>query len=163
MSDERDVELANLANAEGAHYSLRIIRQARESGLGISLGFALINVESNFTNVFGHDDSIFCGAGQVTEAKYRDYKRQRGTPGQHMQGVGPAQLTWWEFQDAADRRGGCWIPKHNISLAFDHLAALIDSKGKRAGIKAYNGSGAAADRYASKVLDYEDHWHRVLT
>lgn len=163
MSDKRDVELANRAKDAGAKYALRIVRQARKSGLGISLGFALINMESDFSNVFGHDDSIYSGAGGVTRSKYANYKRQRGTPGRRMQGVGPAQLTWWEFQDMADLRGGCWIPSHNISLAFDHLAHLIVVNGKRAGIKAYNGKGRDADRYASKVLDLEEHWHRVLT
>ena len=38
--------------------------------------------------------------------KYQEYKRRRPRDG--MQGVGPAQLTWFEFQDQADALGGCY-------------------------------------------------------
>src|SRR5262245_30978847 len=101
----RDLSLARRARRWGARYSLRIVREARRAGLPISLGFALIEQESGFRNVFGHDPTIFTGAGTVTRQKYRAYKAARGTT--RMQGVGPAQLTWWQFQDQADRLGGC--------------------------------------------------------
>jgi len=64
-------------------------------------------------NIFGQDPTIFVGAGEVTESKYKQYKRERIRTGK-MQGVGPMQLTWWEFQDMADRAGGCWKPYVNI-------------------------------------------------
>lgn len=156
----RDQELAQRAKEHGARYSLRIIREARRAGIPISLGFALIEQESNFTNVFGHDPTIFAGAGTVTKAKYAAYRKQRGRT--RMQGVGPAQLTWWEYQDRADERGGCWIARHNIAVGFDILAAHIKAKGTRAGIAAYNGTGAKANRYATQVLDKQDKWHRRL-
>lgn len=66
-------------------------------------------------NVFGQDPSIFRNAGTVTEAKYKAYKAQRIRSGnRYMQGVGPMQLTWWEFQDQADKMGGTWKPYVNI-------------------------------------------------
>src|SRR4051812_20267077 len=103
----RDLQLAHRARSHGANYSLRIVREARRADIPISLGFALIEQESNFKNVFGHDPTIYTGAGKVTRAKYRAYKKKRGSRGEGgMQGVGPAQLTWWSTQDDADDRGG---------------------------------------------------------
>jgi len=161
MATSRDQSLAETANRHGANYSLRIILEARRSGIPISLGFALIEQESNFRNVFGHDPTIFAGAGTVTLAKYREYKRQRGHT--RMQGVGPAQLTWWEFQDRADRLGGCHIPRWNIRVAFDLLAKLIEEHGEIVSIARYNGSGAAANAYSKSVRGKQDKWHARLT
>lgn len=161
MGIARDLALARTAKKHGANYSLRIIQQARKSGIPISLGFALIEQESGFKNVFGHDPTIYQGAGKVTKKKYLDYKSKRGHT--QMQGVGPAQLTWWQYQDEADKRGGAWVPKHNISFAFDHLASLIKNKGTRDGIAAYNGSGPAAERYATSVLAKQRKWHSILS
>jgi hypothetical protein len=156
----RDLALAAKAKRHGANYSLRIILEARRAGIPISLAFALIEQESNFRNVFGSDPTIFIGAGEVTKAKYLAYKVARGKT--RMQGVGPAQLTWWELQDAADRRGGAWKPEHNIAVAFDRLAALIAEHGEREGIRRYNGSGPKADRYAKSVLARREKWHDRL-
>jgi hypothetical protein len=160
--------LARRANSHGARYSLRIILEARRAGIPISLGFALVETESGFRNVWGGDaapnggTSGMRGKG-VTKAAYMAYKRRRGPTGRGgMNGVGPAQLTWYSTQDAADSLGGCWIAKHNIAVAFDALAANIKTHGERAGIKAYNGSGPAADHYASVVLGRKAEWHRRL-
>jgi hypothetical protein len=162
LMSARDQELARKAKAHGANYSLRIIREARRAGIPISLGFALVEQESNFSNVFGHDPTIFAGAGKVTKRKYLEYKRQRGTPGRRMQGVGPCQLTWWTYQDRADRLGGCWVARHNIRVAFEDLAELVKAHGKREGIKRYNGSGKRADAYAMSVLRRQRRWHDIL-
>jgi hypothetical protein len=159
----RDNELAHKAKAHGARYSLRIVLEARRADIPISLGFALVEQESGFSNVFGHDPTIFQGAGKVTKSKYLEYKRQRGTPGRKMQGVGPCQLTWWTYQDRADRYGGCWVARHNIRVAFEDLAELMKQHGRREGLKRYNGSGVAADRYATSVLRRQQRWHTILT
>ena len=156
-----DLVYARRAKKHGANYSLRIILEARRAGISISLGFALIEQESGFRNVFGHDPSIFNGAGEVTKNKYLTYKAVRGHA--HMQGVGPAQLTWWEFQDKADKYGGCWIPKYNIRVAFEHLATLRKTYGPTMGIARYNGSGPNAWRYCRQVLAKQEKWHKFLT
>lgn len=166
MGVVRDLALARTAKKHGANYSLRIIQQARKSGIPISLAFALIEQESGFRNVFGHDATSSIPDSWkgtiVTKKKYLEYKKHREL-GRGMQGVGPAQLTWWAYQDEADKRGGAWIPKHNISFAFDHLAALIKNRGTHDGLKAYNGTGFAAERYADEVEKRADRWHRLLT
>lgn len=160
MSVTRNVLLATRAKRAGASYSLRIVLEAKRAGIPVSLGFALIEKETGFRNVFGHDPTIFAGAGTVTRSKYREYKRRRPRGG--MQGVGPAQLTWFEFQDEADELGGCWVPRHNIRVGFRVLADNIKREGRFGGIAAYNGVGTAAHAYAADVLDKAKRWHKVL-
>lgn len=165
MSARRDLALAVKAKRHGANYSLRIVREARRAGIPISLGFALVEQESGFRNVFGHDPTIFVGAGKVTRKKYLQYRlaRDASAPRRRlMQGVGPTQLTWFEFQDAADKLGGCWKPACNIRFAFRHLAELMKEKGEAGGIAAYNGSGPAAQRYAVQVRAKQRKWHGWL-
>jgi hypothetical protein len=170
VSTTRNLALAVKTKRHGASYSLRIILEARRAGLPISLGFALIEQESAFRNIWGSDRTAsgscsggICGNNKtvVTKARYLQYKRTRDQLG--MQGVGPAQLTWWEFQDQADRLGGCWVPKNNIRVAFSRLAELIKLHGVRDGIRRYNGAGPAAVAYAQSVLERQAKWHRRLS
>jgi hypothetical protein len=160
--NKRNAILRDKARRSGANYCLAIIEEARRAGLPISLGFALIEQESGFRNVFGHDPTIFAGAGNVTKTKYLAYKRARGHT--RMQGVGPAQLTWWEYQDSADRLGGCWVARNNIRVGFELLAALVDRHGEREGLAIYNGGSRNPNhRYAQQVLDRRRKWHNLLT
>jgi hypothetical protein len=160
----RNLTLARRARAYGMQNSLRIILEARRVKLPVSLALALFEQESGGRNVFGHDPTIFTGAGTVTKAKYAAYKRQRGPSGRGgMQGVGPGQLTWWATQDAADRLGGCWKPKYNIRVALQTLASNIAAHGYVDGIMAYNGSGPAAVAYSASVRSLAARWHRRLS
>jgi hypothetical protein len=110
----------------------------------------VVEQESGGRNVFGHDPTSSVPAawkgGKVTRARYLQYKRNRASGG--MQGVGPFQLTWWEFQDRADLMGGCWVPRNNIRVGLQILRANIAKHGRFAGIAAYNGTGDAAQNYA---------------
>ena len=160
----RDVQLARVANQYGANYALRIVLECRRAELPVSLGFALIEQESNFTNVFGHDPTIMAGAGPVTQTKYTLYKTRRQAGGNRMmQGVGPGQLTWWETQDLADQFGGCWRPECNIRVAVQTLAARIHDFGYVKGIARYNGSGPAAEAYSLSVRGRAQKWHARLS
>src|SRR5919206_5294985 len=77
------------------------VAEAQRAGLRLPIACAMLEKESSGGhNVFGHDPTIFVGAGQVTREKYRAYKKQRGPEGKGgMQGVGPMQLTWYSIQD----------------------------------------------------------------
>jgi hypothetical protein len=170
MTSARDLALTVKAKRHGARYSLRIVLEARRAGIPISLGFAFIEQESGFRNIWGSDRTAsgecsggICGNNQtvVTKARYLQYKKTRGHLG--MQGVGPAQLTWWEFQDAADKLGGCWVPKYNIRVAFGLIADLVKQHGMAKGIERYNGAGDAAVRYSRSVRDRQANWHQRLT
>lgn len=161
MTSPRDLALALKAKRYGAKYALRIILEARKHPeVPVSLALALVEQESGFSNVFGHDPTIYVGAGAVTKRKYAAYKLARGTT--CMQGVGPCQLTWYDFQDRADALGGCWVPRHNIAVGLDILAANIRQSGKCRGVARYNGTGVAADRYAREVLAKQAVWHKRL-
>lgn len=152
--------LARKANRYGAKFSLRIVYEAKRAGIPVSLGFALVEQESGFRNVFGHDPTIFVGAGTVTKTKYLAYKRARGHT--RMQGVGPCQLTWWATQDAADRLGGCWKPTYNIRVGFSTLAANIRAHGYVKGCERYNGTGPAAVAYSRSLRGRAVKWHKRL-
>ena len=133
---------------------------ARDAKLPLHLAASLLIQESGGgRNVYGHDPTVFSGGpgqgqpNEVTETNYREYLRRRGAKGGGgMQGVGPCQLTWWSYQDEADGLGGCWDPLTNMRVGFRLLAEKIRRNGLHAGVKAYNGSGAAAEAYAAKVI-----------
>jgi hypothetical protein len=131
-----------------------VYEEAVRTHLPLDLACALLEQESGGgENVFGHDPTICAGWGVVTYAKFVAYRARRRASGNRlMQGVGPCQLTWWSTQDEADREGGCWQPRFNMRVGFRHLHYNVVRYGLRAGVKAYNGSGAAADAYARSVL-----------
>lgn len=162
---------AGIAYAYGLRNVRVLFEEAREAGIGPALAAAIVEKETGGRNVVGHDrDShgrlIFpakAGTVYVTEALYRSYKRARGAHGQGgMQGMGPMQLTWWELQDAADKQGGCWVPRYNFRIGFRLLAALIETYGEFGGIKRYNGDGPAAEAYARDALAKRESWRKRL-
>jgi hypothetical protein len=145
--------VARLKHA-GILIPVRMVMAAQDAGLNVALAAAILIQESGGgQNIFGHDPTIYAGAGEVTETKYHDYLARRGPTGAGgMQGVGPCQLTFWSIQDAADRLGGCWKPLCNMREGFQLLAENIRRGGLEAGVAAYNGEGPAADGYAATVL-----------
>jgi hypothetical protein len=139
------------------------VSEARAAGLDPALALALVERESAFRNVFGNDpvEPPQARGGAVTRAAYRRYRELRDR-GHGAQGVGLTQLTWPSFQDDADRIGGCWKPRAQLRVGFRVLASLIDARGTREGIAAYNGAGPRAERYATEVLAFAERWERVL-
>lgn len=155
---------AEIARRHGFHFSRTIAYEAQRARLDYDLAFALVTQESgNGANVFGHDPTIFAGAGKVTRRRYRAYRRQRGDHGQGgMQGVGPVQLTYYTFQDDADRRGGCWRGGISIRVGFEDLRHLIDTaRGDvRHALAVYNGGTVHPNfAYADSVLRHRADWH----
>lgn len=170
---EHDQRSAEIAARHGMVWSLRLLMESRDAGLthlgGQSLALALRTQETGIKgdgNVFGHDPTIFVGAGRVTKAKYLRYKHERGPTGRGgMQGVGPLQLTYYTFQDEADRLGGCWIVKHNYRVGFRDLAHLIRMYGnEHHALAVYNGGSKNPNyAYADSVLKHKSWWHKELT
>jgi hypothetical protein len=159
---ERDRRLAKIIEHYGGQWGVRVVWEARSAGIPVSLLCAILTQETGFRNVFGHDPTIYVGAGTVTKAKYEAYKKARGH--RLMQGVGPMQLTWWAYQDEADQAGGAWVPAHNIHVGAHLLAGLLrTAPSTRAGIARYNGTGPQADAYASSVLALARLWHQRLS
>lgn len=166
-----DQETAHKLAELGMTGSLRLLMEARAAGLSQSLALGLREQESGTRghgNVFGHDASgNHVGAGTVTKKKYLAYKAKRGATGRGgMQGVGPLQLTFYTFQDEADRLGGCWLPRWNYCVGFRHLAHLIQmSEGsERHALGVYNGGSRNPNYdYADSVLKHKHRWHQRLT
>lgn len=157
--------LVALLRAHGVVNPLYTLQAAGKAKLPLAYALACIEKETGKGhNVFGHDPTIYVGAGTVTRAKYTAYKRARVASGNRMmQGVGPCQLTWWSTQDAADRIGGCWHPLYNMTVGFTALAALIRKYGPEKGAAAYNGSGPAAAAYGRDFMVKARRWQSILT
>jgi murein DD-endopeptidase MepM/ murein hydrolase activator NlpD len=156
-------ELEAKLRAAGARYEDAIVREARRHGLPVSLVCAVLEVETGFQNVFGHDKvrnpvkSPPGGLLHVTEERYRRYLKFR-REGLGAQGVGPMQLTWPGLQDRADALGGCWKVDPNIRVGVEYLAANIQRLGLRRGVIAYNGG----EEYADKVFPAQKRWRAKL-
>lgn len=151
--------------ARGFKNTVAIVQEADRAGIALSLACSILMQESNGgDNVFGHDPTLSIPVRwrgtQVNRVKYLYYKLRRSRYG--MQGVGPLQLTWYATQDAADKAGGCHKPEINMRIGFKQLADNIRLHGQRDGIKAYNGSGAAADAYATTVIHRMDTYHKLF-
>ena len=159
--------LARAIRANGGRFETAVVREARRSGLPVALACAVLEKETGFRNVFGHDavrnpvKSPPGGLLAVTEDNYRQYLGHR-RQGLGNQGVGPMQLTSPSLQDRADQLGGCWQPGPNIRVGLEFLAGNIRRMGVRAGVVAYNGSGPAAQRYGDDVLARARRWDARL-
>jgi hypothetical protein len=117
---------------------------------------------SGGVNEFGHDPTIFAGAGAVTKAKYLAYRVMRDQSGE-CQGVGPMQLTSAGLQAEADSLGGCWLPKWNIAVGAHYLGECLRANPTlELGAAAYNGSGPAAIAYGERAVALADHFARVI-
>ena len=148
----------------GIVHPLWTIRYARMHHVPLDIGCAVLTQESGGgANVFGHDPTIYVGAGAVTRAKYLAYRAARDRTGE-CQGVGPMQLTSRSLQDEADALGGCWQPRWNIAVGMHYLGEKLNEHpaSLAAGVAAYNGSGEPAIRYAVHVLAVADHFHTII-
>jgi hypothetical protein len=136
-----------------------ILAACATTKLPLSYALALVEKESGFQNVFGHDAVANpVKGGRVTRLRYIAYKRARKA-GKGMQGVGYTQLTWYAFQDQADALGGCFKPYPNLVVGFSNLKRLINLSGKQKGAAAYNGTGDAAEAYGRDFVHKQEAWH----
>lgn len=154
------VDAAQRAGCDMAGVARRATRAAH---IPLYVGCAFLQQETGGgQNVFGHDPTVFAGAGEVTKSKYLAYKKVRERTGQ-MQGVGPMQLTWYTYQDRADQLGGAWKPYPNMVVGFRHLAALHRSTGSwTAAAHEYNGGGPMAEAYAAQMADRLGHMRSAI-
>lgn len=158
---KRDYELARLADKWGANFSTRIILECRAHDVAISDGFALVEQESDFKNIFGCDHGpgkAFCHQA-VTKARVASLLASS-----LANGVGPTQLTSKGYVQQADRDGGAHKPAVNIATGIAILGQLQKKYGRLTGFGAYNGGGRNPNMgYAREVDQKADRWHRILT
>jgi hypothetical protein len=168
----KDLARVEILRSHGCKYPRTTVEEAVRVGLPLSYAAAFLEKESSGKdargqagfglNLFGHDPVANpVKGGFVTAARYAEYLRHRRA-GKGMQGVGPTQLTWFGLQDAADRLGGCWQPRFNMRVGFAQAKLLIKQFGRDEGVARYNGSGAAAERYAQDWLRKQRRWHDLL-
>jgi tellurite resistance protein len=160
----RNERVAAIIRKFGGRYEDHIIAASARTGVPVSLLCAVLEQETHFTNVFGHDkvrNPIKSPPGSnrpVTEELYRQYKKFRDQ-GMGCQGVGPMQLTDRSLQDAADKLGGCWRVGPNIQVGADHLRNNIKRHGSvRGGLVGYNGGAS----YPDAVLPLQAKWAKRL-
>lgn len=167
---KRNLQLARRAKKAGAKHSLRIVIEARAAGLGdhLSLAFAVLEQETGFDNIFGHDEgALFSNFKRipVTNEKVSQLLRSvdRGEP---SNGVGLPQLTYPPFiRRAAAMPGGASSVRNQLRVAFSDLAHLVHDHGERDALAIYNAGQADSPkgrRYASTVLDRKERFHRAL-
>jgi hypothetical protein len=158
------VRVARFFKRQGFLHSNRMVRALRAANIQPQTAAALLTMETgNGRGVYGHDPvatgGCYAPGAPVTRQNCDCYKRFRGTPGRNMQGVGPAQLTWWEFQDRADRLGGCWRPYPNMLVGFQIIRAYVDAGASIwEAYRRYNGAAA----YADKAVAWRTEWERRL-
>ena len=171
----RDLKIARqIKSHTGKGNSLRLVWEAHDAGISVSLACALIEQESSFDNVFGHDHDVAhphldnpVRGGTVTKERYRDLRRFVAG-GFHSNGVGLTQLTSVGFLDQADAAGGAWKPKAQLRVGMRTVGALIRQFGgdERKGLAAYNagpGNIEGGLDYADSVLGLKRKWHDRLT
>lgn len=164
----RDQEIVKRAGKHGIKqpaltYEVWKNRKQKPVGFDFALVCAVLMQETaGGANVFGHDPTIFIGAGLVTKSKYLAYRKMRDAM-RKFQGVGGMQLTYGGFQDQADKQGGCWTPRANYRIGFEIVRGNIARYGLWAGVAAYNGSGPAARAYANRVLAIRATFEHLLS
>ena len=131
-----------------------VVELARDAGLELAAACVLLVKESGGgRNVWGHDPVPTGGAyakgSPVTPDNYAAYRRALAEGRAGRQGVGPCQLTAADYQDAADRLGGCWDWRTNVFVGFRTLAGHQRRYGERGGFVAYNGGPGALTRSAT--------------
>jgi hypothetical protein len=157
---------AALIDGNGGRHGALIVAEAERAGLQLALACALVEQESSFRNVFGHDAvaNPTRKGSRVTKERYLRYRDFRDQ-GLGAQGVGVTQLTFPPFQDQADDLGGCWRVRNQLRVGYQVLADSIARHGVRGGLAAYNaGSPTSPDglAYAAKVLTRRRRWKQVL-
>lgn len=144
-------------------------QEARRTGCNLAALCAVLEQETGGgRNVYGHDrDShgriIWHGSSgtvKVTKKNYLRYRAwRRANRNRLMQGVGPMQLTWYSYQDEADKLGGCWNPRYNVRVGAKLLKSHRAHYGSwHKAFRAYNGSEA----YANQVDKRFKKWSRIV-
>lgn len=152
----RDLRLALRARRAGARHALKIVQEAKRAGIQPSWAFALVEQESGFRNVFGHDRGSILAGQPVTRARVRRllaHVRQGGI----SNGVGLTQLTWPPFIRHAEAAGGAHKPRVQLRVGFTLFRQM---SGGRFYTDAWRYNGARA--YQAQITAKRHRWHRVL-
>jgi hypothetical protein len=153
----RQRAVAGVLAREGIVHPALCVHVAKKAGLDYPTAAALLLMETGGGRmIYGHD-AVANRAPKgkpVTKANYENIYLPDRRAGWGMQGVGDTQLTWYSYQDEADRLGGCWRPGINRFVGFRLMVSLIASYGRAGGIARYNGTGLAATLYSIRLRSH---------
>lgn len=152
----RGMTLALRAKRAGANHSLRTVWEARRAGIPISWAFALVEQESNFQNVFGHDGGSILHGQKVTRERVHRllaFIHHGGV----SNGVGLTQLTSPPLIREAERLGGAHRVVNQLRVGFAFFKTV--TKGDYAH-EAWRYNGARS--YQQKIAARQRRWHEVL-
>lgn len=153
----QDLRYVYRARRSGARFAWRIVEEARRANVPLSWAFALVEQESDFRCVFGHDQGSILHGQKVTRERVRRllaHIARGGVPN----GVGLTQLTSPGYVKDAERRGGAHRPRINLRVGFEVFNEKTGRDYRNQAWK-YNGSPA----YQAQILAKQRRWHDLLT
>jgi hypothetical protein len=153
LTDRQQV-IAGVLAREGIIHPALCLVTAKRAELDVPTAAALLLMETaGGRMIYGHDAVANRApkGGEVTKANYLGVYLPDRKRGLGMQGVGDTQLTWFAYQDEADKLGGCWRQGVNRYVGFKLMVELIRTNGRATGVARYNGSGAAATAYSVRL------------
>jgi len=135
----------------------KIARYAKRTGVGLSLAFALVEQESGFRHIFGHDyGGPFPGLA-VTRSRYRKLVAHIKRGG-YSNGVGFLQITYPVY---LIEHPGLWRKRANLKFGLAVIKNYIKVYGERKGLGAYNGGPSNPQwDYADLVIWRKRRWQR---
>lgn len=152
----KDWRYVRPARRNGARHTIRIIEEARRAGLPLSWAFALVEQESAFWNVFGHDRGSILHGEKVTRKRVKrllEHIHQGGV----SNGVGLTQLTWPPYIRRAENAGGAHRVRVQLRVGFAVFKQVAGPRFDTAW--QYNGARA----YQAQIQAKQRRWHRILT
>lgn len=159
---------ADVLTANGIIRSPEVVELAAAAGLDLAAAATLLIKESGGgRNTWGSDNVVvapgtYTKGTPVTQAAYLAYRAAVRAGRAGRQGCGPCQLTFGGYQDQADAAGGCWDWRANVTVGFGILAKSIRTLGLRNGFRAFNGTGPAAEAYATDAMTKYATWQTRL-
>lgn len=130
--------------------SMMIAFACRKERLRYALGYALVQKESGFRHVFGHDAGGLFPGLPVTRKRYRRLRRSLLEKRGGANGVGYTQITYFVY---IVEHPGLWRRRPNIYFGIGIFADYVRRLGERTGAGAYNGGEANPQLgYADSLL-----------
>lgn len=154
--NRRELAYAARAKRNGAHHVIKTVQEARRAGVPLSWAFALVEQESGFRNVFGHDSGSILKGLHVTKARVAallNFVAQGG----NSNGVGLTQLTFPPLIVEANRAGGAHRPRFQLRVGLKFFREVTGGDYDRLAWK-YNGDPA----YQVRIKAKQRRWHKVI-
>lgn len=151
-------ELAEKLRKRGVKQPVVVIDEARRADILVASALAMLEMETGIPqrNIFG------CDHGAGVAFCHEDVTKERVAKllaSSYSNGVGWTQLTYRPFVVQADREGGAHIPRFQMRVGFSILRSNFDRYGSLHEMyRAYNGTGSAAEAYASRALSLRSKW-----